>query len=212
MKKFLAAGAAICAMSVAAHAADVVPVVMDPKDWFVKIGGSYVMPDSSGTAVVGIGRAGLITAPVTVGNAFTGSIEAGRFFGERFSVSLTGGIPPTHDVIIGGVKQGTVTLGAFALDGQFHVINNGPLDLYVGGGLAYNIYFSNTVPGVTSVDSGFAPVLQAGVEYKASQTLGIFVDVKKEFFTTTVHTTPAILSFQERLDPLVVTAGVAVHF
>ncbi len=207
MKKFLIATASICAMSLAAHAADVVPVVMDPKEWFVKIGGSYVMPDSAGNVLT---RRGL--APVTVGNAFTGSIEAGRFFGDRFSVSLTGGIPPTHDVIVGGVNKGTVTLGAFALDGQFHVINNGPLDLYVGGGLAYNIYFSNTVPGVTSVDSGFAPVLQAGVEYKASQTLGIFVDVKKELFTTTVHNTPAVLSFQERLDPLVVTAGVAIHF
>ena len=207
MKKFLMASAAVFALATAAHAADVVPVVMDQKDWFVKIGGSYVMPDSAGNVLT---RGG--PAPVTVGNAFTGSIEAGRFFGDRFSVSLTGGIPPTHDVIIGGVKQGTVTLGAFALDGQFHVINNGPLDLYVGGGLAYNIYFSNTVPGVTSVDSGFAPVLQAGVEYKASQTLGIFVDVKKEFFTTTVHTTPAAFSFQERLDPLVVTAGVALHF
>ncbi len=205
MNKFLIATASICAMSVAAHAADVVPVAMDPKDWFVKIGGSFVMPDSAGT----IPRVGF---PVTVSNAFTGSIEAGRFFGDRFSVSLTGGIPPTHDVIVGGVNKGTVTLGAFALDGQFHVINNGPLDFYLGGGLAYNIYFSNTVPGVTSVDSGFAPVLQAGVEYKASQTLGIFVDVKKELFTTTVHNTPAVLSFQERLDPLVVTAGVAIHF
>ena len=68
MKKFLAVGASICAMSVAAHAADVAPVVMDPKDWFVKIGGTYVIPDSAGTFP---GRG----FPVTVGNAVTGSIE-----------------------------------------------------------------------------------------------------------------------------------------
>ena len=114
MKKFLAVGASICAMSVAAHAADVAPVVMDPKDWFVKIGGTYVIPDSAGTFP---GRG----FPVTVGNAVTGSIEAGRFFGDRFSLSLTAGIPPTHDIFVNGVKAGTVTLGAFALDGQFHL-------------------------------------------------------------------------------------------
>ena len=202
MKKFLAAAASIWAMSVVANAADIAPVVMDQKDWFVKVGGTYVIPDSAGLL---LGR-----LPVTVGNAFTGSIEAGRFFSDRFSLSLTAGIPPTHDIFVSGVKAGTVTLGAFALDGQFHLINQGPFDLYVGGGLAYNVYFSNTVPGVSSVDSGFAPVLQIGAEYKVSSSVGMFVDVKKEFFTTTVH--HALGPFQERLDPLAITAGIAFHF
>ena len=202
MKKYCAAAATICAMSVVAHAADVAPV-MEQKDWFVKLGGSYVAPDSAGTLPK-------LLRPVTVGNAFTGTVEAGRFFGERFSVSLTAGIPPTHDVLVGGVKAGTVTLGAFALDGQFHLINNGPFDLYAGGGLAYNIYFSNTVPGVSSVNGGFAPVLQIGAEYKVSSQFGIFADVKKEFFTTTVY--HVLGPFQERLDPLVATVGLAFHF
>jgi len=203
MKKLIAAlalsGAAFAGV---AHAADVGPV-MDQKDWFVKIGGTFVTPDSAGTLP-------RLLRPVTVSNAFTGSVEAGRFFGDRFSLSLTAGIPPTHDILVSGAKAGTVTLGAVALDGQFHLINKGPFDLYIGGGLAYNMYFSNTVPGVSSVDSGFAPVLQAGAEYKVSESIGVFVDVKKEFFTTTVH--HALGPFQERLDPLAVTAGVAFHF
>jgi len=203
MKKFLAFLAVSVATSVVAHAADVVPVVMDQKNWFVKIGGTYVAPDSAGT----FPRPAL---PVTVGNAFTGSVEAGRFFNDRFSASLAFGIPPTHDILLGGAKQGTVTLGAAALDAQFHLINNGPFDLYVGGGIAYNMYFSTTVPGMTSVDSGFAPVLQVGAEYKVSSSVGVFVDVKKEFFTTTVHL--GAPSFQERIDPLAVTAGLAFHF
>ena len=169
----------------------------------MKIGGTFVTPDSAGTLP-------RLLRPVTVSNAFTGSVEAGRFFGDRFSLSLTAGIPPTHDILVSGAKAGTVTLGAVALDGQFHLINKGPFDLYIGGGLAYNMYFSNTVPGVSSVDSGFAPVLQAGAEYKVSESIGVFVDVKKEFFTTTVH--HALGPFQERLDPLAVTAGVAFHF
>ena len=205
MKKILVAAASICALSVAAHAADIAPVIMDQKDWFVKLGGTYVIPDSAGTLP-------RLLRPVTVGNAFTGSIEAGRFINDRFSLSLTAGIPPTHDVLVSGVKVGTVTLGAFALDGQFHLTDrSSPFDLYVGGGLAYNAYFSTTVPLVTSVDGGFAPVLQVGAEYKVSESVGVFVDVKKEFFTTTVH--HAILgAYQERLDPLAITAGVAFHF
>ena len=203
MKKFLAAAASICAMSVVAHAADIAPA-LDQKDWFVKVGGTYVIPDSAGT-LPRLGR------PVTVGNAFTGSVEAGRFLSDRFSVSLTVGIPPTHDVLVSGVKVGTVTLGAAALDAQFHLINNGPFDLYLGGGVAYNMYVSNTVPFVTGVDSGFAPVLQVGAEYKFANNIGVFADVKKEFFTTTVH--HAILgNYQERLDPLAITVGLALHF
>jgi outer membrane protein len=203
MKKLIAAWALSgAAFAGVAHAADIAPV-MDQKDWFVKIGGTFVAPDSAGTLP-------RLLRPVTVDNAFTGSLEAGRFFGDRFSLSLTAGIPPTHDILVSGVKAGTVTLGAVALDGQFHLVNNGPFDLYVGGGLAYNMYFSNTVPNVSSVDSGFAPVLQAGAEYKVSDSIGVFVDVKKEFFTTTVH--HALGPFQERLDPLAVTAGVSFHF
>ena len=202
MKKILVAAASIYAMSAVAHAADVAPV-MDQKDWFVKLGGTYVVPDSAGTFP-------FPPVPVTIGNVFTGTVEAGRFINDRFSVSLTAGIPPTHDVFVAGVKKGTVTLGAFALDGQFHLINNGKFDLYMGGGLAYNVYFSNSVPGVSGVDGGFAPVLQVGAEYKVSDTVGVFVDVKKEFFTTTVHLGGP--SFKERLDPLAATVGVAFHF
>ncbi|MEO9166854.1 MAG: OmpW family outer membrane protein [Aestuariivirga sp.] len=209
MKKFLMASAAVFAMATAAQAADMVAApVMDQKDWFVKIGGSYVMPDSAGNLPARLGG-----VPVTVGNAFTGSVEAGRFFGDRFSVSITAGIPPTHEIFANGVDTGTsLTMGAFSLDGQFHLVNNDKFDAYVGGGLAYNLYFSNTNPRITSADSGFAPVLQAGVEYKASQTIGVFVDVKKEFFTTTINYIAPFPSTQERLDPLVVTAGVAIHF
>ncbi|MEO9166801.1 MAG: OmpW family outer membrane protein [Aestuariivirga sp.] len=206
MKKFLMATAAVFALATTAHAADVAPApTLPPADWFVKIGGSYVMPDSNGL----LGGAFTITA----GNAFTGSIEAGRFISDRFSVSITAGIPPTHEIFANGTDTTkTLTMGAFALDGQFHLVNNDKFDAYVGGGLAYNVYFSSTNPLITSADNGFAPVLQAGVEYKASQTLGIFVDVKKEFFTTTINYTPAVASFKERLDPLVVSAGVAIHF
>jgi len=206
MKKLLLALSASCALlSGAGHAADIGPV-MDTKDWFVKIGGTYVIPNSAGNLPIP-----RLNPPVTVGNAFTGSVEAGRFLNDRFSLSLTIGIPPTHDVMVAGTKVGTVTLGAAALDAQFHLINNGPFDLYVGGGIAYNAYFSNTVPNVTSVDSGFAPVLQVGAEYKVSDTWGVFIDAKKEFFTTTVHHS-IFGPFQERLDPLAITAGVAFHF
>ena len=210
MKKLLIAlSGSFAFFAGAAHAADIGPV-MDAKDWFVKIGSTYVAPNSDGNVIVAIVQGVPITRQVTIGNAWTGSIEAGRFISDRFSLSLTVGIPPTHDVMVAGTKVGTVTLGAAALDAQFHLINQGPFDLYVGGGLAYNVYFSNTVPGVTSVDSGLAPVLQVGAEYKVSDSWGVFVDMKKEFFTTTVHS--AAPDYKERLDPLAITAGVAFHF
>ena len=208
MKKLLTIAASMFTLTATVFAADLAPEavpVMAPADWFLKLGATYVAPDSNGTL------RGVNT--VTAGTAFTGTVEAGRFFTNRFSVSLTAGIPPTQAIIVNGVDTGkTVTLGAFSLGGQFHLINNDQFDLYAGGGLAYNVYFSTTNPAITSIDNGFAPVLQVGAEYKATKNFGLFVDVKKEFYTTRINYTPAILSFQERLDPLVVTAGVAIHF
>ncbi len=204
MKKFLPALCASCALFAGHAVAQGDSPMLDQKDWFVKVGGTYVVTDSAGNLPV----KGLPS--VTVGNAFTGSLEAGRFVSDRFSLSVTAGIPPTHDILVNGAKVGTVTLGAVALDAQFHLINEGPFDLYVGGGLAYNMYVSNTVLNVSSVDSGLAPVLQVGAEYKVSDNLGLFVDAKKEFFTTTVHHLAG--PFQERLNPLAITAGIAFHF
>ena len=208
MKKLLTIAASMFALTATAFAADLAPEavpVLAPADWFLKLGASYVAPDSNGTL------AGVNT--VTAGTALTGTVEAGRFLTNRISVSLTAGFPPTQAIIVNGVDTGkTVTLGAVSLGGQFHLINNDQFDLYAGGGVAYNVYFSSTNPAITSIDNGFAPVLQIGAEYKATKNLGLFVDVKKEFYTTKINYTPAFLSFQERLDPLVVTAGVAIHF
>jgi outer membrane protein W len=73
------------------------------------------------------------------------------------------------------------------------------------------MYFSKTVPSVTRVDGGFARVLQAGSEYKVSEGIGMFVDVKKELFTTTLHDAK-LGAYLERHDPLAVTAGRSCHF
>jgi len=203
MKKLLGAIAlATTALVGTAHAADAPYLPM--KMWFVKLGAIYVVPESGGGA-------GVLPANVTAGNAATVTIEAGRFITNNISVSVTGGAPPTHEIYLGGADTGSsVTLGAFALDAQFHLINNDKFDAYVGAGIAYNIYFSDTSPVITSIDNGFAPVLQAGVEYKATDTFGIFADVKKEFYSATTHTVAG--TFSEKLDPWVFTAGVAFHF
>jgi outer membrane protein W len=205
MKKFLAALAGTTAfLASQSFAADMGPV-MAQKDWFVKLGATYVMPDSTNVVPAVPANA------IKISNAITGSVEVGRYLTDRISVSLAAGYPPTHDILSFGIKQGTVTMGAVALDAQFHLLDRGPVDIYVGGGLAYNIPFGISAPPLTRVDGGFAPVLQVGIEYAATEQMGVFLDVKKEFFTTQTYVGNAPF-IKERLDPLAVTAGIAFHF
>ena len=220
MKKFLLATAAVCAMSMAAQAADIAPApAFAPANWFVHVGGAGVFysPNFNNTPV------GLpANSQVQLDNNFTGVLEAGRFLNNNFALAISGGFPPTTNVAItsGGAvvaRPGSVTFGSVMLLGQYHFDALGQLRPYVGAGGTYNITF-NTQPSAPftrfDVANGFGAVLQAGVDLDIKDNVSVFVDVKKVFASADVTTTAGGFTAVNNVQfsPVIVSAGVGFRF
>ena len=216
MKKFLAASAlALAGFSGQAHAADA--PVLAPDEWFLKVGVSGVIFDSSLSST---NQTRLISG-ASVTNNITGTIEAGRYLTDGFAIAVAAGIPPTNDLhatILGtDTLIGSATYGSLMALAQYHFNRGGQISPYLGAGIAYNVTFA-TSPNfpVTSlsIDNGFAPVLQAGVDFKVADHISLFADVKKEFYTAHASTIGGLppTSNYVRLDPWIVTAGVGFSF
>ena len=109
-----------------------------------------------------------------------GKWEKSRFMGvELFNKTLG---------VIGLGKIGTFKHLPPTLLAQWHFPDVVPnLKPYVGAGINYMLFFGGDDHNGFQVDldNGFGYVLQAGVDYKLSPTLGLFVDVKKLFLKTT---------------------------
>ncbi len=199
MKKLMMILAATTVMSAAALAGD--------GKTFVHVGGAGVLFNSG---LVKANNPGVTAASVT--DNLTVTVEAGRYLTDNFSLSLAAGFPPTNDLLTNGAKSGTATYGSVIAGGQYHITSLGSFQPYVGAGLAYNITFSTSkLAGADIViDNGFAPVLQIGAEMPVNNNLGVFVDVKKMFYTA--HVTKGALIEDVRLDPWIISAGLAVRF
>jgi len=224
MKKFMMASAAVCAMTVAAHAADVAPVVMDQKDWFVKVGvsGIFFEPSLSNVTVGGGPFAG---GAANIGNNVTGSIELGRFITKNIALTVEGGIPPTTTFTGAGTfaplgTVATATYGFAAAGVELHPIRDGQLDPYIDGGVAYNILFSYTPgPAVAnlSIPNSFGGYVGAGVGMKLKDNWGMYVSAKQFFLSTNIsgNIIPlggAPVTATAQLNPFVVSAGLSYNF
>lgn len=150
--------------------------------------------------------------------------EIGYRFTPEWSAGLTVGIPPTTDIDGTGSaaafgRLGEMKYGPLALTGQYQFNAGGRLQPYLGAGAVYYLVMDEkdgAVAGLT-VDNAWGSVLQAGVDYKLSPTLGLFVDVKKLFLKTTASgSLPALggapVKADAKLDPLVIQAGLLLQF
>ena len=225
MKKFMLASAAFYAMTVAAHAADVAPVVMDQKDWFVKVGvsGIFFEPGLSNVTLGGAPFGG--TAGANIGNNVTGSMELGRFITKNIALTIEGGIPPTTTFTGTGAFAGlgtvaTATYGFAAAGVEVHPIRDGQLDPYIDGGVAYNILFSVTPgPAVAnlSIPNSFGGYVGAGLGMKLKDNWGMYISAKQFFLSTNIsgNIIPlggAPVTATAQLNPFVVSAGLSYNF
>jgi outer membrane protein len=223
MKKFIMASAAVFAMSAVAHAADVAPVVMDQKDWFVKVGvsGIFFEPSLSNVTLAGAPFAG---GAANIGSNVTGSIELGRFITKNIALTVEGGIPPTTTFTGAGNFAGlgtvaTATYGFAAAGVELHPIRDGQLDPYIDGGVAYNILFSYTPgPAVAnlSIPNSLGGYVGAGVGMKLKDNWGMYVSAKQFFLSTNISGTiipiAAPVTATAQLNPFVVSAGLSYNF
>lgn len=217
MKKLLWALALATAFVGTAHAADAPYMPMDK--WFVHVGvaGVFYDPGFNGAppVVPGVGAA----TGLKLDNNITAVIEAGRFIDENnhFALAISAGIPPTTNIAVTTagptIPIGSATVGTVMGLAQYHFNGNGDFDPYVGIGAAYAIVFGTTPAapgGVLTISNAPALVLQAGMEVKVADHIGVFVDGKKLFVSSDVTT--ALGTSNDHFNPWIASAGIAFHF
>ena len=152
---------------------------------------------------------------------YTPTVQLGHYFAKNFAVALTVGVPP-HINIYGRQtlqpfgKLAETTYGPAVLTAQYHPLRSGPVRPYIGVGAAYMIVFSAKDGAFQNVhiDNDLSPAIEGGTDIMFSRRVGLFLDVKKAWLRTTATGTfgGAPVVGKVKLDPLALTAGIAIHF
>lgn len=190
------------------------------RGWFVRTGPLGVVFDSGATVSVGGGV--VPGGNATADDNLTLSFDVGYQFNDRFSVMLTGGIPPTADLhgqgsLYGAGYLGSATYAPSVLAGQYWFETGNPkFRPYIGVGVNYTIILDTDdgAIGGLKVDNAWAPVLQAGVESAINDKLGVYFDVKKLWLDTkAIGTVGGVAASADvTLDPWLIGAGISYRF
>lgn len=115
---------------------------------------------------------------------------------------------------------GTVRYGPSALDVQYNLATSGPFRPYIGGGFSYTLVYRVRGSAIRDlvVSDGHGPVVQTGAEYRVTDRLAIFADVKKIWVAvdakglTDTPGVPRRATARVNLDPVIASAGASWHF
>jgi outer membrane protein len=164
-------------------------------------------------------------ATVYIRSQVTAIVEAGVYLTPQVALSYTGGVPPLAKVECSGTLRGVGTVGKavygpMAVTATYHfgLPMRMPLEVrpYVGAGAVYMHVFRNEDALLThlNVKDAFGVAVQAGAEAMLNDHVGAYVDVKKARLRTDATATlgPAPVASRIKLDPLVLSAGVAFRF
>ncbi len=219
----MVAGAVLASAQV--HAADFLrptdsPAIPPaPSRFFVHFGpAGLVLKESAKINVGGVRQPG---ASITIDPQLTAAVELGYYLNQNFSVSFTGGFPPTVDVLGRGViaglgKLGQATYGPATLTAQYHFTGFGNIQPYIGAGPTFMYVFNtkDAALGNLKMDNAVGFALQAGVNVMMTQNWGVFFDVKKAYLRSTATGVlgGAPVKGKVVLDPLVLHTGVTYKF
>jgi outer membrane protein len=187
--------------------------------YFVHVGPGQLAPDED--AVMSAGGATVPGANVSMDDSLTAAIELGYRVTPQFSLSLTGGLPPTEDVNATGSiapygKLGELQYGPAALMGQYRLTQFGAFQPYVGAGVAVMFVFKDDDAAATNleVDNAVGPAVQAGAEWMINERFGLFLDYKRAWLDTSAsgNLGPMPFTAEIQVDPSVLHGGVAIRF
>ena len=176
------------------------------------------------SAKINVGGALVPGATIGVDPHYSVIVEAGMFLTPNWSVSFTGGFPPTIDIAGKGTaaalgKLGEATYGPATLTAQYRFTNFGAFQPYIGAGPTFMLVFGTKDGSIQDLKLnnavGFA--VQIGADFMINDQWGIFFDVKKAYLRTKAKgTVPAFGGAPMRanvtLDPLVIHTGVTFRF
>ena len=208
----------------AAAAADLTPVSAAAPEvaalealspWQIRVRGLGVITNDLGY-VNGIDGSDLsysdtIVPELDITYFFTDNIAAELILGTTYAnIDAEGSIEGLGKVGKTWLLPPTLTL-------QYHFTDFGAFKPYVGAGVNYTLFYSQSGSGAFSdldVKNEFGAALQVGFDYMVDEHWGVNLDVKKLFLEPEwkVNLGGAPLSGKAKLDPWLIGAGVTYRF
>ena len=202
------------------------PLPPPPPVFFVHVGAQGEFPLTNAQATGG----GLFpTTNVAIRPVYTLALEAGYYVTPNIAITLSAGAPPPlarfkatgfpDEPAYGTNLLGSVREGSVRLLVQYHFTQFGAIQPYVGTGVSYFLNFGNISDGILtnfSVDQNFAYILQAGTDIMLTPNWGVFLDLKKAFFSTDAQgfAFPGNIPVRAhiQIDPWVASAGITFKY
>lgn len=233
MKKVVTAlmmATALTGLAATAQAADLAakapyykaPIVEAWNPWMIRLRVLGVIPEDGGS-VNGVANSGLQTSDQVVPE-----LDISYFFTKNIAAELILGVTKHHVTGTGSLDSldvGKSWLLPPTLTLQYHFTEFGAFKPYVGAGVNYTWFFSQSAGNVTNgaglrvVDShlhdSFAPVVQFGFDYMIDRHWGWNVDVKKLWLRPDWNGTlasGAAITGQVKLDPWLIGTGITYKF
>ncbi len=185
--------------------------------WMVRVRAVVVAPDDS-AKITPIG------GNTHHSNSVIPELDISYFFNEHVSTELVLGVT-RHKAKAVGTTLGTVDAGHIwllppTLTLQYHFAPDATINPYVGAGVNYTIFFSQSLPAsspLVSVKHGdsFGPALQAGVDIKLQDNMFLNFDVKKVWMNTKATMDAGALGIVKAnvdLDPWLFGVGIGKRF
>lgn len=185
-------------------------------DFMVRIGGSVVAPDASGS-VTALGVGTIAGSDADVSTEVVPSLTLTYFFHKNFAVELFCCFAK-HEADAEGSISGLGEVADFwifppALTLQYHFDSRGGFKPYVGAGIQYIHFFNeDSRYGSVDIDSAVGFTLQAGVDVELGRGWYLNADVKKTWLDTEVHWRDAGLRADVDVDPWIFSANIGYRF
>lgn len=191
--------------------------------WMIRLRGLGVVSRNSGH-VDQVAGSGLTTTDTIVPE-----LDITYFFTKNIAAELILGVTKHHVTGTGaaatnGLDVGKAWLLPPTLTLQYHFTDLGAFKPYVGAGVNYTVFFSqsagNTANGAgvivtrSHLHNSWAPALQVGFDYMIDKHWGINVDVKKLWLRPNWDgdSNVGALTGKVNLDPWLIGAGITYKF
>jgi outer membrane protein len=192
------------------------PVVEEWNPWMVRLRVLGVIPENGGH-VDQVPGSSLKTSDQVIPE-----LDISYFFTKNIAAELVLGVTKHHvtgDGALAGVDVGKAWLLPPTLTLQYHFTELGAFKPYVGAGVNYTWFFSQSAGGTTVTNShlhdSFAPVVQVGFDYMIDKHWGWNVDVKKLWLRPGWDGTlasGAAITGKVNLDPWLIGTGITYKF
>lgn len=215
MVRYKIAAAVAAGVVCAASAAN----AQDADRWSVHVGPAMIALNENASFTAG--GAPVPGANVKIDPQYTLEASVGYFVTPNWSVTFTGGVPPTARVHGAGSVEALGTLGSalygpMTLTAEYHFNREGKFQPYVGAGAAFLLIFKTKDGAVTDLkaknDVGGA--VSVGFDYMITPKTGVYVDARNTWLktTTTGFLGPAPVVGKVRLDPAAYSVGLVHRF